>query len=59
VMGQIACYTGKPVNWDDVVKSDLQFGPAPDTASFETPPPSVPDATGNYPLPVPGITKLI
>jgi hypothetical protein len=57
VMGQLACYSGKPTNWDDVVKSDFQFGPSPDEASFETPPPVTPDATGNYPLPVPGIWK--
>ena len=57
VMGQMACYTGKPTNWDDVVKSDFQFGPAPDQASFDTPPPVKPDATGNYPLPVPGVWK--
>jgi predicted dehydrogenase len=59
VMGQIACYTGKPTNWADVVKSDLQFGPPPDTASFDTPPPVTPDATGRYPLLIPGVTKLI
>ncbi|MGQ9574558.1 MAG: Gfo/Idh/MocA family protein [Thermoguttaceae bacterium] len=59
VMGQIACYTGVPVNWDDVARSTLQFGPPPDEASFQTKPPVLPDATGNYPLPVPGITKLL
>jgi predicted dehydrogenase len=58
VMGQLACYTGKPTNWDDVVKSEFQYEPAPDGVSFETPPPVKPDATGNYPLPIPGITKL-
>ncbi len=54
VLGQIACYSGKPHKWDEVAKSDLQFGPAPDDASFATPPPTTPDDTGNYPLPKPG-----
>lgn len=58
VMGQMACYTGKPTQWDAVVKSNLQFGPAPEESNFETPPPVKPDATGNYPLPIPGLTKL-
>jgi predicted dehydrogenase len=58
VMGQMACYTGKPVSWDEAARSNLQFGPAPDESTFETPPPVKPDATGNYPLPVPGQTKL-
>ena len=59
VLGQIACYSGKAVNWDDAYKSDLQFGPPPEEASFDIDPPTKPDATGNYPLPLPGITKLL
>ena len=59
VMGQVACYTGQSVRYEDVSKADLQYGPSPDVASFETPPPSVPDETGNYPLPMPGITELL
>ncbi|MGA2616173.1 MAG: Gfo/Idh/MocA family oxidoreductase [Thermoguttaceae bacterium] len=59
VLGQLACYAGRSLRWDEAAKSDFQFGPPPDAASFDTPPPSVPDATGNYPLPMPGITKVI
>ena len=40
-------------------KRICEYGPSPDDASFETPPPSVPDETGNYPLPMPGITELL
>lgn len=58
VLGQLACYTGRPLTYDEVAKSDFQFAPAPDAASFDTPPPSKPDATQNYPLPMPGNTKL-
>jgi len=54
VLGQLACYTGRPRRWDEVADLDFQFGPAPDVASFDTPPPSLPDKTGNYPLPKPG-----
>ena len=55
VLGQLACYTGQPLKWDDVANSEFQFGPAPDVASFDTPPPSKPDTTGNYPMPKPGL----
>ncbi len=58
IMGQITCYTGKAITWDEVNKSSLQFGPAPEDSSFQTKPPCLPDASGNYPLPRPGITKL-
>jgi predicted dehydrogenase len=59
VLGQIACYTGEATQWDDAYKADLQFGPSPEASNFETEPPTRPDATGNYPLPMPGITKLL
>lgn len=59
VLGQIACYTGKPTKWDDAYKSDLQYGPSAEEASFDMEPPTVPDETGNYPLPLPGLTELI
>jgi len=62
VLGQIACYTGRETTWEEAYKSDLQYGPPPDESSFDTKPPSVPDKTGNYPLPMPGmpgITKLL
>jgi len=59
VLGQITCYSGKATKWDEAYNSDLQFGPSPDEASFDTEPPSVADETGNYPLPLPGVTKLL
>ncbi len=59
VLGQVACYTGEPTKWDDLAKSELEFGPSPDGSSFETEPPSVPEErSGDYPLPFPGITKF-
>jgi myo-inositol 2-dehydrogenase/D-chiro-inositol 1-dehydrogenase len=59
VLGQLACYSGRAVTWDEAMKSDFQYAPAPDEASFETPPPKTPDANGNYPLPMPGITQIL
>ncbi len=59
VMGQIACYTGQEVEWKKVVDSNMRFGPAPEESTFDTAPPCLPDESGNYPLPMPGITKLI
>lgn len=59
ILGQIACYTGKAVEWDAALKAEFQFGPPPEQANFEIDPPTRPDPTGNYPLPMPGITKLL
>ena len=59
ILGQLACYTGKETTWDEAHNADFQFGPPPEQSNFETSPPALPDATGNYPLPRPGVTRLI
>lgn len=58
VMGQITCYTGKMTKWQDAYDANIQYGPKPEDVSYDMDPPSVPDETGNYPLPKPGLTKL-
>ncbi len=57
VMGQIACYTGKEVTWEQVTKSDFAFQPA--DGDFTTDPPKKPGPDGNYPIPVPGQTGIL
>jgi len=57
VMGQIACYTGKPVTWDEMMAADFEFLPKVTDVRLDMEPPVKPDATGNYPLPKPGFTK--
>jgi predicted dehydrogenase len=59
ILGQIACYSGKATTWDEAAKSDLRFGPTAEQSSFDMPPPTKPDASGNYPLPIPGMTKVL
>ena len=59
VLGQIACYTGVATQWDEAYKLDLQYGPPPEESNFGIEPPTLPDETGNYPLPLPGVTKLL
>ena len=59
VLGRMASYSGKVVRWDDAVKQ----GPAEmiyenhDQLTMQSTPPVVPDANGNYPVPVPGAYK--
>ncbi len=59
VMGQIACYTGTPVTWEQMMAADFEFEPKIANVRLDMEAPTKPDATGNYPLPVPGITKLL
>ncbi|HUT36216.1 MAG TPA: Gfo/Idh/MocA family oxidoreductase [Planctomycetota bacterium] len=59
IMGQLSCYTGKEVTWDQALKSNFTLGPKAEQCSFEMEPPVKPDARDIYPVPIPGVTKLI
>jgi hypothetical protein len=59
IMSTWANYTGIPITWDDAMNSEHVFGPAsPDEITWETVPPVVPDANGDYPGFAPGVTQF-
>ena len=55
VLGRMATYSGQVVKWDEAVAN----GPSemPERYAFDADPPAMPDADGNYPMPVPGVYK--
>ena len=55
IMGRMATYSGKLVTWDDAIHSELHL--APDRYAMDARPPALPDAKGNYPTAIPGITR--
>ncbi len=57
IMGQLACYSGKQLTWDEANNSSFTFGP-PD-GDFEMEPPKKPGPDGNYPIAIPGKTSAI
>jgi myo-inositol 2-dehydrogenase/D-chiro-inositol 1-dehydrogenase len=59
VMGQLACYSGKPVTWEQMMAADFEFEPKLADVRLDMPPSITPDATGNYPLPKPGLTDYL
>jgi myo-inositol 2-dehydrogenase/D-chiro-inositol 1-dehydrogenase len=54
VMGRMATYSGQVVTWDEAVKSESRL--APKRYAFDADPPTLPDAQGNYPVAMPGIS---
>ena len=56
VMGQLACYCGKELTWDQVSKSNFVFTPKLEDVRLDMEPPVKPDAKGNYPVPMPGMS---
>jgi len=59
IMGQLSCYTGKEVTWAQVVDSDFFYPPAPGACTMDMDPPTKPGPDGQYPVYVPGTTKLL
>lgn len=59
IMGQISCYTGKEVTWEQVNASEFCFAPKPEDVHKDMEPPVRPDAHGVYPVYTPGVTRLI
>jgi len=59
VMGQLSCYTGKEVTWDQAVKSDFHYPPKPEACTIDMDPPVKLGPDGRYPVYVPGQTKLL
>ena len=59
VMGQLSCYTGREVTWDEVNASDFYYPPKPEACHDGMAPPVGVADNGSYPVPVPGQTKMI
>jgi predicted dehydrogenase len=60
VMGQLSCYSGRELTWEQVSKSDYQILPKPEACTWDMDPPTAPDEHGIYPVcATPGITKNV
>ncbi len=59
VMGQISCYTGKEVTWEQIQASDFAYAPKPEDCHDGMEPPTKPGPDGSYPVYVPGKAALI
>jgi myo-inositol 2-dehydrogenase / D-chiro-inositol 1-dehydrogenase len=59
IMGQISCYTGLEVTWDQINASDFAYAPKPEECRDDMAPPVKPGPDGSYPVYIPGRTKLI
>jgi len=60
VMGQIACYSGQEVTWEQIAASDFYYPPKPEGCTLDMEPPVKPGTDGIYPVPfTPGASKLL
>ena len=57
ILGRMAAESGKTITWEEAMASELVLCPGLDDFTMESDPPVMPDADGNYPVAMPGITK--
>lgn len=57
IMGRMAAHSGKMVEWDEALNSELVLAPA--HLDWNSEPPAKPDKDGNYPVPMPGQSNII
>jgi len=57
IVGRLASYSGKIVNWDDAMESVMAFADVDSLRSFEDKPPLEPDKDGHYQIAMPGQTE--
>jgi len=60
ILGQISCYSGKEVTWEQAFSSDFYYPPRPEECSADMEPPVKPAPDGSYPAAfTPGVSKLL
>jgi hypothetical protein len=57
ILGRMCTYSGKEITWDEAINSKIALRPS--SYTMDGTPPSVPNANGEYPIAVPGVTKTV
>jgi len=57
IIGRMATYSGKVINWEEAMKSELKL--VPDALTWDSPAPVQPNAEGWYEIPTPGKCVVI
>jgi predicted dehydrogenase len=56
IMGRMATYSGQMLTWDEAMNSEVDI--MPKVYDWNAVPPVTPDENGNYPIAIPGVTKV-
>ena len=57
ILGRMATYSGKEVSWEEALQSELAL--VPEAYAWDAAPPTLPDESGRYPIPMPGRTRVL
>ena len=60
IMGQLSCYSGKEVTWEQACASDYYLAPKAEDCTWDMEPPTKPDDKGVYPVCfTPGVSRNV
>jgi len=59
IMGRMACESGALITWDEALNSNIELAPGLENLTMDSDAPVMPDASGRYPVAVPGHTKVV
>lgn len=57
IMGRMATYSGKVIEWDEALNSNIDLSPT--SFAWDANPPVMPDANGRYKIAIPGLTTAV
>jgi predicted dehydrogenase len=59
ILGRMAAESGKKITWDEAFESKVILAPGLDEYTMDSQPPVTPDENGDYPVAMPGVTKVL
>jgi predicted dehydrogenase len=59
IMGRMACESGQMITWEEALAANVELAPGLEAFTLDSNPPALPDANGNYPIAMPGSTKVV
>jgi hypothetical protein len=57
IMGRMAAHSGQMIEWDEALNAEVSI--LPEKFAWDADPPVLPGPDGNYPIPIPGQTKVL
>jgi hypothetical protein len=59
ILGRMAAESGKLITWEEALASDLQLAPGLDDMTWDSEAPVMPNDEGEYPIAMPGFSKVL
>jgi predicted dehydrogenase len=59
ILGRMAAESGQQITWEEALAANIELAPGLDDYQWDSDPPVMPDKDGQYPIAMPGVTKVL